>query len=1049
MRKLLFIGPVLTNSGYGVHSRQLLKALNDSGQFDITVESLRWGDTGFVADEKFDWIRALANKPSHKDAEIAVQVSIANEFSRRAPMMIGVTAGIEVDRVSPQWLLKCNAEVDLVIVPSEHSRKSFMVEYNGSDGTKLSLNKPIFVVPEGVDTDVYFPTKSTSAILDEAGIANDSKNFVFVGLGMDKPQGRDRKNITKLVEYFCKTFAGNKNVGLILKSSIVNNSAIDFEMIKKRVSEVKISTMCGEFPKIHIVHGRFREEKLAEIYNDERVIAAVSLTHGEGYGLPLIEAAACALPVVATNWSGHLDFLSKNGKKLFVPIEYNLEQIYPECVWEGVMDAGTKWAVPIEQDVTAKLQKMVLSSATPRKWAEELMTHIHETLSVTKTNEIFLSLVNRASAQMPSQQTPAQDRNAFVSTMRAKIKEAGKSLLYTMPMSAGDVFLSTGVVAALSFKFPEHKIYFATSRQYFDILKDVPIGIHEVIEWQQWMQDVSVIEEIFDEVYTPNLAVQMISSNWIHSGKGRNLIDEFATQCNVKAFPPRLPVLEKQDKELGTFVAVHSGGQKSARAYSYWSEVVKNLRANGIKVIQVGALDDTPVGTVDVDMRGKTNHKSLASLLSTCEMLIGIDSYPMHVANAVGIKVVAIFGSSYKTSTGPKDFKLQAFCDKDFLVSKSSVADAFKRLQMIETTDRNGCEKACYKDTCKIDTSNPCINNIKPEEIFSTVFESLKMKVPEYKSYSPKISGYTHILNPKTHGYPFVQSIASMLGFCDEVIVVDGGSADDSLKQLKQFPAAEVALSTGRLKIIKREWDYEEPGMDGMQKAFARAMCDQSSEFLWQQDADEVVHEDDYAKIKELCKRFPADVDVMHLPVVELWGDQKTCRTDRHSWKWRLTRNNMRVTHGINAQARAMDPKTGRIFSKPGMSDGCELIDMVTGNHLPHRGFYTNELEALRLRDPVAYGKEMNVVFSKLPSVWHYSWADLPRKVKNFRDFWDKQWSVLYQSPAQPRFPDVKTDEDIITKSKELLAQGGEHSKSITFDLTVESPSIMKEWNSR
>ena len=107
---------------------------------------------------------------------------------------------------------------------------------------------------------------------------------------------------------------------------------------------------------------------------------------------------------------------------------------------------------------------------------------------------------------------------------------------------------------------------------------------------------------------------------------------------------------------------------------------------------------------------------------------------------------------------------------------------------------------------------------------------------------------------------------------------------------------------------------------------------------------------------------------------------------NRHSWKWRLSRNDFAITHGINADARQMDPKTGRIYSKPGMSDGCEYIHIATGQMLPHRGFYSVDLERLRRDDPEEYGKKMNQIFGQLPSVWHYSWADLSRKVRNFRD---------------------------------------------------------------
>jgi len=1044
--RLQFTGPVLTASGYGVHARQLLRSVVDTGLYDVRVESIKWGDTPILNGTEFVWIMALQG--THADPEVAVQVTIPNEFKRRAPLTIGVTAGIEVDRVSPQWIMKCNQEVDVVVVPSEHSRTSFMVEYQGSDGSKLHLEKPIMVIPEGVDTSVYRPAEATLTEYDLP-----QRSFVFVGLGLDKPHGKDRKNVTRLVEYFCKTFAGSRSVGLVLKTSIVNYSTVDFELVKRRVAEIKASTGCGEFPTIRVIHGRLSEAEMAALYNDPRVVAAVSLTHGEGFGLPMIEAAACGLPVMATNWSGHLDFLHKDGKRLFVPFECDMQPIPQECAWEGVMEAGTNWAVPRETDVCVKLQKMALNSDTPRQWAAELAQHIAQRYSLASAGAAFCDLLARGVDQLA--QASPKSRRDFVRENRRRVREKGPALVYTMPMSAGDIFLSTGVVRALRDKHPGHRVYFATSPRYFDIVRDLRLGdgsllVDELLEWQPWMQDVSILEDIFDEVYTPNLAVQMAWSNWVHRGRGRNLIDEFANHCGVEAQPPVFPRGSELSRvqfpglNVGAWIAVHAGGQKTARRWAGWSELVRNLRDNGIKVVQVGASDDVPVGPVDFDARGRS-HIELVSVLDDVGAIACIDSYPMHVANAVGCKVIAIFGSSYPRSTGPKDFQL-AEMEREGIACGTLVYDASRRLRLIETTDRKGCERACYKDTCAVDTDDPCINGIPVERVFLEAMDCLRPgQEVRFKPYRPRIAGYTHILNPLTHGYPYVQSIVSMLGFCDEVIVVDGGSTDGSREKVQEL-AMLHPLAVGKLKLITREWDPEEPGMDGMQKAFGRAMVSPETEFLWQQDADEVVHERDYGKIRELCKRFPADVDVVHLPVVELWGDDRHVRTDRHSWKWRLSRNNLRITHGINAQARVIDPKTGRIYAKRGMSDGCELIDMVTGDHVKHRGFYTKELDGLRQRDPAEYGRQMNALFASLPSVWHYSWADLPRKVRNFRDFWDKQWSVLYQTPPEPRFPDVTTDDDVARKAEELRKRGGEHGPAATFELEIEAPASMKGW---
>ncbi len=1062
-RKLHFSGPVLTASGYGTHSRQLLRALVDSDQFDITVESIRWGETPFLSDESVQWIGGLISSGPFEMSsgyEISVQVSIPNEFRRRAPLTIGVTAGIETDRVSAQWIVRCNQEVDAVIVPSEHSRTSFLVEYQGPKGEKLRLEKPIFVVPEGVDVSVFRPNPETSPILDR--LAVPGKNFVFVGLGLDKSAGRDRKNVTRLIEYFCKTFRGSPEVGLVLKVSIVNGSTVDFEQTKRRIADIKKSTGCGDLPRIFLIHGRLSESDMAGIYNDPRVTAAVSLTHGEGFGLPLIEAAACGLPVMATDWSGHLDFLTRDGVGLFVPFEYDLSPVPQECVWEGVIEAGTSWANPREADVSSKLQKMCISSDTPRKWASLLADHIAGKYSLKASGDAFMALIRQATDELDRVRSPIDPASALRESVRAK----GPSVVYTMPMSAGDVFLSTGIISSLRRKHPGHRFYLATSPQYFHIAKDLRCGdgplIDELIEWRDWMQSPEALERVFDVAYTPNLSIQHQWANWVHGGTGRNLIDEFASQCDVDTGAPVLPSFERTSSAI-PLVAVHAGGQKSARSYSYWRDIVASLRSAGAMVMQVGAADDSSVGLVDDDRRGKTDHAGLVRDLAMCQAFIGIDSYPMHVAAAVGIPVVAIFGSSYANSTGPKNFRLPALLDMrnslgpdgSDVIPTSSLLREIGRLVPIDTPSRNGCERACYKDVCRVDAGNPCINNIDPRAVYGTVLGLLRIDENEnaaFRPYRPRISGYIHLMNPRLHGYPYIQSISSMTGFCDEVIVVDGGSTDGSVEELSDFIASRSlsdVRSVPNVQVIKREWDPEEPGMDGMQKAFGRAMVSADAEFLWQQDADEVVHEDDYAKIFDVCRRFPADVDVVHLPVIELWGDDRHVRTDRHSWKWRLSRNNLRITHGIARSARLIDRETGRVYAKQGMSDGCEMIDMVTGEHLPHRGFYSKELEELRLRDPVEYGKAMNEVFRKLPSVWHYSWADLPRKIRNFRDFWDGQWGVLYQVTNAPRFPGVVSDEDISSTADKLRARGGEHGESKTFIMERMGPESMKEWMER
>jgi len=261
----------------------------------------------------------------------------------------------------------------------------------------------------------------------------------------------------------------------------------------------------------------------------------------------------------------------------------------------------------------------------------------------------------------------------------------------------------------------------------------------------------------------------------------------------------------------------------------------------------------------------------------------------------------------------------------------------------------------------------------------------------------PTVSGYITTYNCEKQGYPYVQSIKSMLNFCNEVCVVDGGSTDGTFECLEN-----IAKGDSRVKIKKIERDWSHPRhavFDGMQKAEARSMC--TSEFCWQMDSDEIVHEEDAEKIIDLCSKFPKQIDLISLPVIEYWGGPEKVRVDIQPWKWRLSRNLPHITHGIPSQLRKYDSK-GNLCAHPG-TDGCDMIHKETGDLIPHVTFHTIETENLRRKacsgDVNAlstYENWFNQVVNSLPGVFHYSWYDLERKIKLYRDYWTRHWNSLY-----------------------------------------------------
>ena len=289
-------------------------------------------------------------------------------------------------------------------------------------------------------------------------------------------------------------------------------------------------------------------------------------------------------------------------------------------------------------------------------------------------------------------------------------------------------------------------------------------------------------------------------------------------------------------------------------------------------------------------------------------------------------------------------------------------------------------------------------------------------------NYVPTLSGYTTTYNCVAAGYPFEASISSMAAVCDEVIVLDGGSNDGTWERLN-----DLASSNEKIKISQHVVNWEHPRFaieDGLQKARARNLC--QSEYCWQQDADEIIHEEDVDKIKKMLQQFPKHCDLVSLPVIEYWGGYEKIRMDITPWKWRLSRNNPNITHGIPKALRVESNNDS--YAKPG-TDGCDYIFKDSGNLVPHANFYGQDAHNARMAAlqgnadaHKAYGDWFKRNLDLLPAVHHYSWFNLERKIKTYKNYWSKHWQSLYNITQEDtvennmffdkRWVDV-TDQDI------------------------------------
>ena len=344
------VAPLATVSGYGSRSRDLIRALIALDKYDVKLISTRWGNTplnALVAGKDDDLISRLIPQLTSQP-DLFIQVSVPNEFQPIGKYNIGVTAGIETTMCSAPWLEGAN-KMNLIIVPSQHSKDVFIhSKYDKMDEKtkqklgELSLEKTIEVLFEGVDLNTFKKTDELSkTIVDELSVIPEQFCFLHVGHWLQGDLGHDRKDTGMLVHTFLEAF---KNVvdapALILKTSAGTFSHMDRMEVLRRIDIIKSNIKATRLPNIYLLHGDLTDAEMNSLYMHPKVKAHVTLTKGEGFGRPLAESAVSGKPIIATAWSGHIDFLNKDYVTL---IPGKLTNVHPSAAWDNVILKESQW----------------------------------------------------------------------------------------------------------------------------------------------------------------------------------------------------------------------------------------------------------------------------------------------------------------------------------------------------------------------------------------------------------------------------------------------------------------------------------------------------------------------------------------------------------------------------------------------------------------------------------------------------------------------------------------------------------------------------------
>jgi glycosyltransferase involved in cell wall biosynthesis len=402
---LVFQGPVFTRSGYGDHCRDLLKSLYKMDKFDVKLIPLRWGNTpqnqADPSTEFGKWMLERVIPQIQEQPDVFIQVSVANEFEPRGKFNIGVTAGVETT-ICPKDFIDGSNKMDLIIVPSNFTKSNIggTVYQQKNQQTEevigeIKVQKPIEVLFEGVDVDV-FGKGGNEDILSNV---KEDFNFLIVGHWLKGSLGQDRKDIGMAIKTFASVFQylpENKRPGLIVKTSHAGFSVIDREETRKKIEEV-LKPFGDKSPSVYLIHGDLEEKDMASLYHHPKVKAMISFTKGEGYGRPMAEFTLTGKPIIASGWSGHMDFLPTEHATL---LEGQLTQVDESAADKFIMKEA-QWFTVNYSNAANKIYDVFNKYDDYLKKSAGLKQNTLSRFTLEKMHERFEEILNNYVKEQP------------------------------------------------------------------------------------------------------------------------------------------------------------------------------------------------------------------------------------------------------------------------------------------------------------------------------------------------------------------------------------------------------------------------------------------------------------------------------------------------------------------------------------------------------------------------------------------------------------------------------------------------------------------------
>lgn len=363
MLKLNVVGTVFDTMGYGEFARNFSAALYNikDPEVSLSVEPISFervktehGQAGEICKK----LSAVKQKP---DVNIVVMIPpLFKRYSKPGTLNIGFTM-FETSRIPNSWVENCN-QMDAIFVPSTWNKRVF---------EKSGVKVPVFVVSPGIEVKEAKPTQPKDM-------------FSFYSIFQWTP----RKSPSELIRAYWGAFTGNDRVELVLKTYRRSTERSEQNAIAKAIGNLRNEVKLSHYPKVRVIGNLLTKEEMAKLHYKSHCFV---LPHkAEGLGLPHLEAMSFGKPVIATGYSGNMEFMNETNS---YPINYTLTPVFGMNWFQPWYEGDMLWAEPDLQDLMEKMKFVYNNYDQALQVGHQARSYLQQNFSWKSKGKHLLSVV--------------------------------------------------------------------------------------------------------------------------------------------------------------------------------------------------------------------------------------------------------------------------------------------------------------------------------------------------------------------------------------------------------------------------------------------------------------------------------------------------------------------------------------------------------------------------------------------------------------------------------------------------------------------------------